>query len=88
MGHYHKAQGNRTFKARVCPRGSNWRRYSQQLQLRYVSEEDNEPGEDLKCFLNSRVPSTENTMDVMHGTGSALDQTLESVTAKHDSHSL
>ena len=83
-----KRKGTRTFNVRVCPRGPIWRRHIEQLQPRYVSEEDNEPGEDPQCFPTSRLPSTENTTYTMHGTDPASNPKSEITAQKHDSHIL
>ena len=40
-----KRLGSRNFNVKVVPRGPIWRRHLEQLQPRYASEEDNDPGE-------------------------------------------
>ena len=83
-----KCKGTRTLNVCVCLCGPTWRRHIEQLQPRYVSEEDNKPGEDPQYFLNSRVPSTENTTEIIHSTEPASDQKRENATEKHGSNSL
>ena len=39
-----KSQGTRCFNVKVLPRGPVWRRHWEQLQPRYASDEDKEPG--------------------------------------------
>ena len=39
-----KRKGTRTMNVRVYPRGPTWRRHIEQLQPRYISTEDTEPG--------------------------------------------
>ena len=40
-----KALGTRSFNVKVIPRGPVWRRHLEQLQPRFASEEDEEPGD-------------------------------------------
>ena len=40
-----KSQGARCFNVKVLPRGPVWRRHWEQLQPRYASDEDTEPGD-------------------------------------------
>ena len=40
-----KALGTRSFNVKVVPRGPIWRRHLEQLQPRFASEEDDEPGD-------------------------------------------
>ena len=40
-----KSLGTRCFKVKVVPHGPVWRRHWEQLQPRYVTDEDNEPGD-------------------------------------------
>ena len=42
-----KATGTRCFKVKILPRGPVWRRHWEQLRLRYTSDEDQEPGQDI-----------------------------------------
>ena len=49
-----KRKGTRTVNVRVFPRGPTWRRHVEQLQPRYTSEEDAEPGEDLEASNRNR----------------------------------
>ena len=47
-----KRKGTRTFNVRVWPRGPCWRRHLEQLQRRYVTDDDNEPGETpMSCAM-------------------------------------
>ena len=49
-----KSLGTRCFNVKVVPRGPVWRRHWEQLQPRYVTDEDNEPGDAVDTFLNCR----------------------------------
>ena len=59
-----RRKGTRTYNECVCPPGPFWRRHFEQLQARYVSEEDNEPGENPQCFLYSTLPDKDSTTQV------------------------
>ena len=47
-----KALGTRCFNVKVTPHGPIWRRHWEQLQPRYSSTEDSEPGEHIDFNLN------------------------------------
>ena len=50
-----KSLGTRCFNVKVVPHGPVWRRHWEQLQPRYVTDEDNEPGDVLwTTFLSCR----------------------------------
>ena len=53
-----KRRGTRTFNVRVYPRGPTWRRHVEQLQPRYVSPDDLEPGENFDQINGSAKPTT------------------------------
>ena len=59
-----KALGPRSFNVKVVPRGPVWRRHLEQLQPRYASEEDEEPGD----FDSVPDPPTQN-LQVANPTG-------------------
>ena len=47
-----KSLGTRCFNVKVVPHGPVWRRHWEQLQPRYVTDEDNEPGDVVDNDLN------------------------------------
>ena len=54
-----KALGTRCFNVKVVPHGPVWRRHWEQLQPRYATEEDNEPGEamDIVPDFTANLPT-------------------------------
>ncbi|CAI9716165.1 Tf2-6 poly [Octopus vulgaris] len=57
-----KKQGTRTFHVQVMPRGPIWRLHLEQLQLRYSSEDDQEPGDEEEPVSSSLAPSNNNSI--------------------------
>ncbi len=57
-----KQRGNRSYNVKVHPRGPIWRRHLEQLQPRYASDEDVEPGEVPAVQRPTQLPSTEETV--------------------------
>ena len=53
-----KVYGTRSVNVSVYPRGPTWRRHIEQLQPRYTSDEDNDPGESPSVTATT-VPSEE-----------------------------
>ena len=66
-----KRKGSRTFNVKVQPNGPTWRRHSEQLQPRAVSDEDDEP-ETLPVGFSS---------DTTHesATSGAVESSIESM---------
>ena len=56
-----KSLGTRCFNVKVVPHGPGWRRHWEQLQPRYVTDEDNEPGDVVD---NVSELSTDHPMEV------------------------
>ena len=56
-----KSLGTRCFNVKVVPHGPVWRRHWEQLQPRYVTDEDNEPGDVVD---NVSELSTDHPMEV------------------------
>ena len=59
-----KRKGSRTVNVKVYPRGPTWRRHLEQLQPRYPSTEDDEPGDEPgnePTTPNEDIATTENT---------------------------
>ena len=63
-----KALGPRSFNVKVVPRGPVWRRHLEQLQPRYASEEDEEPGDFDSVPDSPAGPPTQN-LQVANPTG-------------------
>ena len=57
-----KSLGTRCFNVKVVPHGPVWRRHWEQLQPRYVTDEDNEPGDVVD---NVSELSTDHPMEVL-----------------------
>ena len=49
-----KSLGTRYFNVKVVPHGPVWKRHWEQLQPRYVTDEDNEPGDVVDNVSNCR----------------------------------
>ena len=58
-----KCLGTRCFNVKVIPRGPVWRRHWEQLQTRYASTEDNDPGDVIGSPPASRLESSETHTD-------------------------
>ena len=63
-----KALGTRSFNVKVVPRGPVWRRHLEQLQPRFASEEDEEPG-DIDFVPESPAGHSTHDLQVARPTG-------------------